>query len=397
MIFAISAAATPTLAAGGETGLLTRSQSAPRPPARLEGQTHLYLDDQGLTVSTTGAALEHPVGNRLWLRLKAVADVIAVDPGTPADTAHHVHDPSGEAMDDMAFDAVSGASARGGNSRELRSEGAAGLLFRDAWKGRPLELGLDGHASIEPDYQSFGGAAHGSLSLAQGNITVSGYMGVSEDRIAPEDDPHGRDYLFPAFLGKYSAGLALSWIATPRLALSGGASGAVQKGYLSSPYRGAVMNGMPYTERLPGQRVRGTAFVQGSLYLGAGTALHVRQGAYADDWGVRAYIPETALAKEIGPRFMATIRHRYYIQTAADFYGTAYDAYRTIRAGDVRLGRLDEQTAGAELEWKTPGAAQALGPLSISIGYEYAHLAYWDRPGEELAGHVLVLGAALEY
>ncbi len=96
--------------------------------------------------------------------------------------------------------------------------------------------------------------------------------------------------------------------------VSGGASAGWQSGRLSSPYRNSLVGITYFPEKLPSERLRVTSFAQASWYLGMGAALHVRQGFYADGWGVTAWIPETALAKELGRRALVTLKHRFSAQ-----------------------------------------------------------------------------------
>jgi hypothetical protein len=378
--------------------------AAPRLPGRVEAQSNFYADDHGLYVSTTGGEAEHPLGGTLALKLRALADWIGIYPPDDyvEDHSHHlpgghVHDPGGnpDAGPGGSVDAISAASARagsGGGAQELRGELAAGLLRRTRPGGRPLALGLEARV---------GATASASLEANRGNTTMSGHGGFSLERINPDPSQASAGEEWPARQLKIAAGSAVSQTLTPRLAVSAGASGAYMVGRLSSPYRRALIVTTLFPERLPADRLRTTAFAQAGYYLGKvlgnGMALHSRQGFYIDTWGAKAWIPETALALEMGPRLLLTLKQRSYVQRPASFYKTVYAPTDRLRTGDTRLGGLEEHGGGIEIDWSLPRGAGARGPLILSLGYAFSRLEYWSLPGHDLRSHVARLGATVDY
>ncbi|HKP98642.1 MAG TPA: DUF3570 domain-containing protein [Fibrobacteria bacterium] len=380
---------------------------APRPPGRVEGRVHSYQDDNRLYVTSASAGLEHPLFAGLSLRARAVADWIAIAAGenaaAPADphAGHAGHEHAEEDDNPILADAVSGASARissaSANSRETRVEGVLGLALRKRLGNTPVTFTAEARASHEPDYSSWAGTLAGQADLFRGNATVTAFLGAGRDEISPAVAPAGQAGGWPAAQSKVSGGFSLAQSATPRLLLSAGASAALQTGRLSSPYRNSLVGITYFPERLPGERLRGTAFLQASWYLGRGTALHVRQGAYADDWGVTAWIPETALAREFGPRTLATLKHRFYAQSPADFHRTVYPDRRGFRSGDLRLGTLYDQTGAALLEYRVVPGTGAGGPVVLALEYAFSRLEYPDLGARALLSHILSAGVRAEY
>lgn len=365
-----------------------------------DGRAHAYRDDAGLFVSSLEGGWEHPLSSALSIRLRALADWITIlAPAASDPHAGHSggHEHPEEDGNPMAADAVSGASARviagASDSRETRAGGGLGLAWRGSLGSAPVTLSLDGRGSREPDYRSFGGILSGSLALFRANLGLSAFVGLGRDEIAPPIDPPGQAGSWPAAQGKLSGGFALAQSLTPRLAASAGASGAIQQGRLSSPYRNARVGITYFPERLPAERLRGTAFAGLAWYLGRGAALHARQALYADDWGVRAWIPETALAKEYG-RWLATIRHRFYAQTRADFYRPVYPGLEGYRTGDARLGRLYDQTGGLAFGYRLGTAA---APILLSAEYSLSRLEYPDLHPHAVLSHVFAFGVSREY
>jgi hypothetical protein len=378
----------------------------PESPGTVEGWLHSYQDDNRLAVSSMAGGLEHPLSPSLRVRLRAVADwisIAAAPAGAEASPPHTGHETGHEHIeedDNPALDAVSGASARIGtgaaDSRELRAEGSLGLAWSGRLGNRPVTLSAEARGSREPDYLSMSGTLAGRVELFQANTVVTAFMGAGRDAIDPDPAPAGQTDLWPADQLKLSGGASVSQILTRRLIVAGGASAAVQAGTLSSPYRNSLVGITYFPERLPRGRIRGTGFLAASGYLGFGAALHLRQGMYADDWGVTAWIPEAALAKEFGA-LMLTLKHRFYAQTRADFSRTAYPDRSGFQTGDPRLGRLYDQTGRLEAEYRFRRSAPGAGPLVLSGGYGMSRLEYPDLHPRALVSHVFSLGARSEY
>jgi len=373
-------------------------------PGSAEGRAHAYRDDAGLYVSSLEGDWEHPLAAAWSLRLRTVADWITIlSPAAPdgadahAGHAGQTHDHAEEEDNTAAADAVSGASARvlagAADAREFRAGGGLGISWRGRQGNSPVTLSLDARGSHEPDYRSASAALSGSIALFQSNTVIGGFAGMGRDRIDPPEAPPGQAGLWPADQTKLSGGLSVFQSLTPRLAVSGGASAGFQGGRLSSPYRNALVGITYFPERLPGERLRATAFAAAAYYLGWGTALHVRDGLYADDWGVRAWIPETALAKESG-RWLMTLRHRFYAQGRADFYRPVYPDRSGYQTGDLRLGRLYDQSGALAIEYRLASGAN---PIRLSAEYAFSHLEYPDLYPRTLLSHVFTFGIRTEY
>jgi hypothetical protein len=149
-----------------------------------------------------------------------------------------------------------------------------------------------------------------------------------------------------------------------------------QWGTLSSPYRRALVVTTLFPELLPSTRERFTGYLALSWALGGGAALHLRQGAYVDSWGVWAVIPEFSLAKEVGDRALVSFRYRFYGQGPAAFYLPTYRQLGPLLSGDPRLGALNDHSGGVELRWTPWGRLGWAGSLTLVGGYELSILSY---------------------
>jgi hypothetical protein len=147
---------------------------------------------------------------------------------------------------------------------------------------------------------------------------------------------------------------------------------------LANPYRRALVATTLFPESVPSERVRGTAFARLAWWIGAGTAIHLRQGVYADDWGVRSLLPELTLARELGGSGLLLARGRLYFQSGATFYRASYAGVAPLMSGDVRLGRVREKLVGAELRWALLGQAGSAGALEATASYDRSWIAYPD-------------------
>ncbi|MFL5264204.1 MAG: DUF3570 domain-containing protein [Anaeromyxobacteraceae bacterium] len=366
---ALALAASACAAAGG-----------PRATVRLQG--FRYADSGGLSVTSDGVEVQQPVGSGVAVRASGLVEEITL-PGSGAatggdDGGGHQHLVAlSRARPDVVTSASSIATV-GGPGQKRRVEGNLSALAARRWGEVPVELEARFRTSQEPDYLSMGGTLHASADLLERNLTVSGFAGFGADTVSPTTKPAGQEALWPAQHSRWNAGIAVTQLLSPALALSAGASVNWQQGTLANPYRRALVVTTAFPESVPGERVRGTAFARLAWFLGAGTALHLRQGLYADDWGVRAVIPEVTLAKELGRSGLALARARWYAQSPARFYQSSYATIEPLMTGDVRLGRVQEALVGAELRYTLLGEPGAAGTLDLAASYDRATVRYPD-------------------
>ena len=178
-------------------------------------------------------------------------------------------------------------------------------------------VGVSLQGSGESDYTSLSGRVHGTVELFERNLALSGFVGGGRDAVRPDTAPPGEEGQWPAQHGRVSAGLSMSQLLTPRLIASAGLAGALQSGTLSSPYRRALVLSTLFSERLPQERLRGTGYVGLAWSPRPGMGLHLRQGLYADSWGVRAIAPEVALSQQALKDGLVTLSYRTYLQSGA--------------------------------------------------------------------------------
>ena len=343
-----------------------------------------YWDGSNQQVSTVAGKAWLTLNPDWQLGIKALGEWIRI-PGMPDTGSHdhsaHMHDghdghegddPGGASMD---VDAVSGASIRAhAHHGSGEGRGEATLSLQRGLRGAaPASLGASVRYSGESDFHSTMATLNGGIELFQRNTALTGYMGAGLDFSDPTEAPPGQASLWPASSSRVAAGVQLGQLLSPRL--QGGLSYAFSAlaGTLENPYRRARIVTTLFPERLPNARYRHVVGAELGGYLGLGVALFHREGGYMDSWGVRAWIPETALPIEIGNRWMIVPKHKYYYQLPADFYQTSYPSLEGWYSGDVRLGHLEGHEFAMDLEYSLGEGALA---SSIAVSASLSDFTY---------------------
>jgi hypothetical protein len=354
--------------------------------ARLQG--FRYADSSGLTVTSDGVELEQPVAGGVVVHGSGLVEEIVTPAGAsaPDDGGHQHLTALARARPDVITTASSIAST-GAPGQKRRVEGNLGVLTSRRVGDVPVDVDVRLRTSQEPDYLSTSGSLAVSADLLDRNLAVAAFGGYGVDTVSPVVKPTGQDALWPARHQRVNGGFAVTQLLSSELAVSGGASVNYQFGRLANPYRRALASptlnpdpalGTLYGESVPSERLRGTAFARVAWWLGGGTALHVRQGFYADDWGVRSLVPELTLACELGRRGLFLARGRLYWQSSGSFYQPVYRQQEPLMSGDVRLGRVREQLVGAELRWTFIGDVAAGAGLQGTASYDRSWITYPD-------------------
>jgi hypothetical protein len=373
-------------------------QSGPRDPGAATLRSYYYTDNSGVSVKTLAASASQPVSRRIEVGLRGMGEQIVLrrkqidvgDPGGMQSTGHPPHEPD-------AVTSASATAAGGEVAEEWRFEGIGSATLSTEVDGQPARGRLLVRGSTEPDYRSLYGSVGGEAELFDRNTTVSGFVGFGRDRVMPVEAPPGQEADWPATHIRINGGGTVTQILSERLVLSGGLGGTIQQGELANPYRRAVVVTTLFPEVVPRSRIRFTGFAGLAWYMGAGTALHLRQGAYADTWDVFAWIPEAAVAAEIASRLVAQLRYRFYLQSSADFYQGRYRDIEPLMSGDARLGRVVGHIPAAELEWRALSSDLDGTFLALVASYELSLLDYPDYATNLIIGHVASLGLGARY
>jgi Protein of unknown function (DUF3570) len=182
---------------------------------------------------------------------------------------------------------------------------------------------------------------------------------------------------------------SLSWTATPRLILQGGATIQILDGFQSNPYRSVLVGSSHLTpqEHEPNLRQRYAVFGRGAYAVPAARAS--AQGMvrlYRDSWAVQAATAELQLNKYVEQSLLFTLRGRYHIQEGASFYRSALD-YRNLGpvgqywTGDRELAPMSNYLLGGKMALlRRPEQQHASWFLEMELDVKVEILVYQIDP-----------------
>jgi hypothetical protein len=266
----------------------------------------------------------------------------------------------------LLVDAITSASQSAGAVdaepfTERRYEGGLGYAHQlDGWKA-----GVEAKYSTESDYKSLYAGARAEIELLQKNTVLGVGGGLGKDTISGGPASGlGQIMLVCApdaaetpscELDAYSLYASASQIVGRAAVIGVSADFAALRGYMSNPYRSAIVGGGTSVgtlrERHPTDRNR-TALAASARYFvrPTETTLIGAYRYYRDNWGIRAHTPELRAVQELGDGIDATFRYRFYDQTRkAFFYQERYDMEQPFLSDDVKLSKYTSHTLEAKL------------------------------------------------
>lgn len=152
---------------------------------------------------------------------------------------------------------------------------------------------------------------------------------------------------------------SLTWTATPRLLLQGGATLQILDGFQSNPYRRVLVGtqGRTPQESMPEDRQRYALFARANYAIPSlRGALALTGRAYRDSWDLWAATADAWFHKYIMDGLLIGIHGRYHQQTGAVFYRSA-PALETLGApgkywtGDRELAPMGTLLGGLKLSY----------------------------------------------
>jgi hypothetical protein len=288
--------------------------------------------------------------------------------------------------------------AGGGYAHEFDGLSAMGWLNK-------LRLAGDAKFSIEPDYSSWYGGARVEADVAQRNAILALGGGVAKDSISntgaqnPLSSPQIQCNAAFTVLAETCALTSYSGFASASQVLSKtvlvGVSYDIARldGYQANPYRQVITAGGLVPEQHPNHRLRHAIAASGKFHIPAThTTVIGAYRYYRDDWQIRAHTPELRLVQEVSPLADASIRYRYYRQTAAFFsrprYPTPDPTMPTYMTDDPKMsgydGHLLEAKLGALGELFGLGGQWTAMRFETTLQYVIQH----NRFGNAIVAHV---------
>jgi hypothetical protein len=217
-----------------------------------------------------------------------------------------------------------------------------------------------GGVSFEKDYFAVNGGLGGQLDLNEKNTTLSSGVGVSIDSIDPVDSDQ---YLLRPDHEKkqtYSVFAGISQVLRRNIAAQSTLTYQLGHGFLSDPYKQALVAGEPFADSRPDLRHQIAWLSRYRHHFSSVNAsFHADYQFYWDDWKITAHTFELAWYQSLFEAFRLIPSLRYYSQGKADFYAPYYT--------QVRSDGLCSATTGSLPMGRSPGGS---GPRRASASGE---------------------------
>ncbi len=173
----------------------------------------------------------------------------------------------------------------------------------------------------------------------------------------------------------FDASLSLSQVVSQRMQVALLADGVVQQGYLGLPfYRVYFQDHSVHIENLPNSRFKLPLGVRLNYFIGDKLIIRSYYRYYTDNWGVTSHTASLETPFKITPFVSISPFYRYYIQTAANFFGayathTAADKYYS---SDYDYSAFTSNYAGVNLRIAPPKGVFGLKNISV-LELRYGH------------------------
>jgi hypothetical protein len=336
-----------------------------------------------VTVWGPSFLVEKDLSSQLNLKIQGVYDVIsgASPTGAPTNAQIRLGSTGG------SYSVVSGASSRSGTGTTSsqtpsppRALTASDYIlptqrFHDARTGVNTELSLRSGSdlytgqiaySTESDYTSLSFTAKAAREFNSKNTVVSAGVSFNHDdvdvfRTLSTETKDG----VQLFLG-------ITQVLDPKTVLSANFTAGFSSGYLSDPYKVALVNGTLMPDNRPGRKdeqILLTTLTRAVDSLNGNAELSYRFNR--DSFGISAHTASFAWYQKIGHAFVLSPSVRYYQQSAAYFYAVEFTGSPEFYSADYRLSNCASLSYGLKTVW-TPR-----DNFSVDVAYERYNM--WGR------------------
>ena len=314
----------------------------------------------------------------------------------------------------LLVDAITSASASSGAASaaftENRYEAGLGYTHEiDGPENSSLDLvrvGADAKYSPESDYTSLYGGVRAEAELAQKNAVVGIGGGVSKDTVsnAGAQGPMGGPLLLcdntqmtasetECPLDTYSLFSSASQLLGDNALIGLTYDLVKMHGFTSNAYRQVITGTGPVAEKHPNDRLREAIALSGRYYVPrTRTAFIAAYRFYWDDWKIRAHTPELRVVQEVGQTIDASLRYRYYTQTAAFFWEKRYPDASMVEylTDDPKMSPFDGHVIEAKLGLL--GETFDLGGRWAGTRFEgiLEYIVQHNRFGNAVVAHVAI-------
>ncbi len=227
--------------------------------------------------------------------------------------------------------------------------------------------------SDESDYRA-NTLSFGSLFEVFGGLTKLS-MGFSRgwDRVRENGNP-----LFDEDADHYNYTLGWNQVLTKDLVLDVNYEGIADKGYLHSPYRKALLQGVAVDERYPSTRTSNAVSLSAIKYWDHGASSYIKYRFYTDTWDITGHTAEIGYSQYLGSKWLADLYVRHYRQSGASFYANNFDSEQNYMARDKELSDFTSNAIGAKLSYKLFDRYKLLDAGTLNLAYDLMRFDYDD-------------------
>lgn len=238
--------------------------------------------------------------------------------------------------------------------------------------------------STENDYKALNLGLETLYSFEGSQTSINAGIGYSDDKVEPTEGGSTRFAYRIVSANRDSANLVagLTHVLNPTTVLQGAVSFTRQTGYLSDPYKLAIVDGVARPDTRPDDRnqVAWSARLRHRL-PDLGASLHADYRYYSDSWKLDSHTLELAWYQDIGENWWIAPSLRYYSQSQAGFYRPYYVAetsdalyssdYRLSPYGAFTFGLLIRRQMGSHaaslsVQYYDSDAGYALGKVDVA-------------------------------
>lgn len=250
-----------------------------------------------------------------------------------------------------------------------------------------LKLNAAYRFSTEHDYTSHGLTVGGSYDFADNAATFDLSVHAIQDTVGVSGDPQ-----FSRGLSTIDTRLGFTQVIDAQTIAQATYELAYIDGFQASPYRFVAIGGTGIgcadaafclPEHMPDTRTRHAIAALVRRAVGDDISLGLTYRYYFDAWGLDSHTILPELGWSVAEDTLLSLRYRFYVQGAADFYRARYLTLPAVgdhTTHDRELSPLSAQRLAAEL---TRGMAFDAGRkyLSATLGLAFAVFSYDDFVG----------------
>ncbi len=200
--------------------------------------------------------------------------------------------------------------------------------------------------SNEVDYIGRQASVSTNFDFNKKNSNLAMAYSYGWDRI----NPLGTDTLHTQKV--HSLNVSLTQVINPKLIGRAGIDLSHVDGFQSNPYRTVNGGGQIFLENHPLSRSRGAFFIKLSRYFVTETAFSGEYRFYRDNWNVQSHTFNFFYHQYFNENVLIRYRYRYYVQTATDFYRSAYPIRQKFMTSDYKLEAFNAHLFGLKIEYK---------------------------------------------